>query len=88
MNAVEQLVRAIIQANSPAHTIAEDEFLAIVRSHGFQLCGAQPVGWAAQTNVEAVCRGCGVIGIGSTQGEVVYDGETWLNADKPLYCSI
>ncbi|KQR30484.1 hypothetical protein ASF91_17055 [Rhizobium sp. Leaf155] len=65
----------------------ERQILEIICRHGFVLCRSQPVGWAAHASLIDAQENGGVIGIGSDEGDVVYDGNTWMNADKPLYCS-
>lgn len=63
----------------------DDELLRIIRKHGFELCDAKPVGWAALQNVTMAQMHGGVIGVGSEEGAVVFDGETWHNANQPIY---
>lgn len=65
--------------------MADHELLQIVRRHGFELCDVIPVGWAAHKNVISAHINGGIIGLGSEEGAVVYDGETWYNADQPLF---
>ncbi len=85
MASVKLLVDDLSGINAPG--MDESKFLDLICKHGFVLCKSQPVGWASHANVVEAQENGGVIGIGSDEGAVVYDGKSWMNADQALYCS-
>ncbi len=86
MDGLRKLLIELAHTQQPLSSMDETAFLGLFKKHGLVVCAAEPIGWANQENIQNASE-TGVIGVGADKGSVVYDGNTWSNADSALYCA-